>query len=88
MELLAQTNLTNNLMTRGNASTISAIGDAGSRLFAQLGASSIEADELSRSNISGVPMTKRTEHLFGKMTDEDSLNLTPDKPDAYQSYLG
>jgi hypothetical protein len=77
-------------MTRGNASTISAVnGDAGSRLFAQLGASSIEADELSRSNISGVPLTKRTENLFRKMTDEDeSLNLTPDKPDPYQSYLG
>jgi hypothetical protein len=77
-------------MTRGNASTISAVnGDAGSRLFAQLGASSIEADELSRSNISGVPLTKRTENLFRKMTDEDeSLNLTPDKPDPYHSYLG
>jgi hypothetical protein len=72
-------------MTRGNASAISAVnGDAGSRLFAQLGASSIEADELSRSDISGVPpLTKRTENLFRKMTDEDSLNLTPDKPDAY-----
>jgi hypothetical protein len=74
-------------MTRGNASTISAVnGDAGSRLFAQLGASSIEADELSRSGISGVPMTKRTENLFRKMTDEESLSLTPDKQDNY--YLG
>ena len=65
------------------------MAESRSRMFAQLGASSIEPDELSRSGITnnGGHLTGRTANMFGKCEDAESLNITPDKSENL-SHLG
>ena len=86
LELLAQTQLTNNLMTRGvqNSQITTTNLDSRSRIFAHLGASSIEPDLLSRSNqtSNSVVPSKSPVNMFRRLEDTESLNLTPEKIDV------
>jgi hypothetical protein len=83
-------------MTRGANTSASMLknhtnmADSRSRMFAQLGASSIEPDELSRSGITqgGGHLTGRTANMFGKCDDAESLNVTPDKSDNLSNLGG
>lgn len=85
MDYLAQTALSNNLMT----------GAVKSRMFPKVEAPSIENDEYGgSSNItapSDVGLTKRTDNrknLFHQMDDLDSIAMTPQKEDDGNSESG
>ena len=85
MDYLAQTALSNNLMT----------GAVKSRMFPKVEAPSIENEEYGgSSNItapSDVGLTKRTDNrknLFHQMDDLDSIAMTPQKEDDGNSESG
>ena len=74
MDYLAQTALSNNLMT----------GAVKARIFPTVSAPSLENDEFAKSNITGpsemLGLTKRTDNnqnLFHRMDDVESLAMTP-----------
>lgn len=77
MDYLAQTAISNNLMTAA----------AKSRIFPTVSAPSLEHDEFAKSNMTGtsdiVGLTKRTadhttsKNLFHRMDDIESLAMTP-----------
>ena len=78
MDYLAQTALSNNLMT----------GAVKSRIFPKMSAPSIDNDDFAKSNITAPSevglVTKRTDNrknLFHQMDDLESLNQTPQKLD-------
>ena len=58
-------------------------------MFAHVSAPSIQ-DEFSKSNVSApsdVALTKRTNNLFTKMDDAESIGLTPEKDSQNESWM-
>ena len=81
LDYLAQTQFSNNLMGGDQ--------NARSRMFPHVSAPSIEGD-FAKSNISStsnIALTKRTNNLFTKMDDAESLALTPEKDSNSESWM-